>query len=38
MTTKLQILVTEAVSLDREISDQTERLKTYRLNRSWTFA
>ena len=28
MTTKLQNLVTEAVSLDREISDQTERLKT----------
>ncbi len=27
MTTKLQNLVTEAVSLDREISDQTERLK-----------
>lgn len=28
MTTKLQNLVTEAVSLDREISDQTERLQT----------
>ena len=27
MTTKLQNLVTEAVSLDREISEQTERLK-----------
>ena len=27
MTTKLQYLVTEAVSLDREISEQTERLK-----------
>lgn len=27
MTTKLQNLVTEAVSLDREIADQTERLK-----------
>jgi hypothetical protein len=27
MITKLQNLVTEAVSLDREISDQTERLK-----------
>lgn len=27
MTTKIQNLVTEAVSLDREISDQTERLK-----------
>ena len=29
MTTKLQNLVTEAVSLDREISDQTERLKDF---------
>ena len=28
MTTKLKCLVTEAVSLDREISDQSERLKT----------
>jgi hypothetical protein len=28
MTSKLQNLVTEAVSLDRETSDQTERLKT----------
>jgi hypothetical protein len=27
MTTKIQNLVTEAVSLDREISEQTERLK-----------
>jgi hypothetical protein len=27
MTTKLQNLISEAVSLDREISDQTERLK-----------
>ncbi len=27
MTTKLQNLVTEAVSLDREISEQTDRLK-----------